>query len=195
MKQCFKKEKFIYWQLNLIVVDKKKILEALFDKKIIKILRLFVNNPEKKYYLREISRTVKVSPASTYRILLQIKTLELVNETKDKYLKTYSVNKNNMSFFSDLLEDKKSALQEFIDVVSILSGLKMIIMHGSEEKDKASLLIVGQDVDQEVIRNKAFEIKEKYSFNIIYMVLSQIQYEQMVSMGLYPGKKIILYSK
>jgi hypothetical protein len=46
-------------------MDKKRIVEALFDKKIIKILRLFINNPDKTYYLREISRITKVPPAST----------------------------------------------------------------------------------------------------------------------------------
>ncbi|MCC7574329.1 helix-turn-helix domain-containing protein [Candidatus Woesearchaeota archaeon] len=175
-------------------MDKKKIIETLFDKKIIKILRLFINNSDKTYYLREISRITKVPPASTHRILQQLKDLELVQETKDRYLKTYSSIKQNIDLFSGLLEDKKSALKEFSDFIANVKGVNTVILHGEEEKDKASLLIVGEELDQTIIRDKTNEIKEKYKFNIIYLILAPTQYEQLSSMGLYRGRKVILYN-
>jgi len=176
-------------------VDKKKVLETLFDRKVVKILCLLMNNPDEEFYLREIAKMSKVSPATTYRVLNTMKALELVYEEKNRYLKVYYLNRKNTVMFADLFEDKKSALQEFSEFMSNLLGVHMVILHGSEERDKASILVVGEKIDQDAIRLKAVEIKEKYAFNIIYLVLGQEQYNQMLSMGLYPGKKVVLFSK
>lgn len=175
-------------------MDKKQIVETLFDKKIIKILRLFVNNKDKTYYLREIARMTKVPPATAHRIIKQLKDLELIVELKDRYLKTYSANSTNLEMFSNLLEDKKSAIKEFSEFIATVEGVTMAILHGEEEKDKASILVVGENLDQTKIRDKTLDIKEKYKFNIIYLILAPTQYEQMLSMGLYRGRKVILYN-
>lgn len=174
-------------------MNKKKVIETLFDKKVIKILRLFINNPDSEYYLREIARISKVSPASTYRIISSMKDLELLEERRDKHLKTYILNQDNAGMFIDLLGDKKSAIQEFAQFIKDVDGVRSCIMHGKEEKDKASILVVGTDIDQEVIRSQTINIKEKYDFNIIFLVLDPVQYDQMLQMGLYPGKKTVLY--
>ena len=176
-------------------MDKKKVVESLFDKKVIKILRLFINNPGNKYYLREIARISKVSPASTYRILTSMKDLDLLIEYKDKHLKTYSLNVENSGMFSSLLEDKFSAMEEFVKKVSAMEEVYSIVKHGEDEKDKANVLLLGENIDQEAIREVTFDIKSKYGFNIIFLVLMPEQYEQMESMGLYPGKKQTLYEK
>ncbi|MFT4282814.1 MAG: hypothetical protein ACMXX6_00125 [Candidatus Woesearchaeota archaeon] len=176
-------------------MDKKKVVETLFDKKVIKILRLFINNPNNQYYLREISRISKVSPASTHRILSSMKDLNLIKERKEKHLKTYILFKENASIFSELLEDRKSALQEFSSFIKGVSGVLKAIRHGEEQNDKASVLIVGRDIDQELIRQKVFDIKQKFNFNLIFLTLDPDQYIQMESMGLYPGKKEILFEK
>lgn len=176
-------------------MDKKKILEGLFDKKLITVLRLFINNGGEQYYLREIEKLTKVPATTVYRILGVMKELELINETKVKHLKTYKLNVDNASFLINLLEDKTSALQEFIDLIKHMDGIEQVVLHGKEEKDKASILIIGDYVDQESLRTKIVEIKEKYDFNIIHLVLSADQYDQMQSMGLYPGKKVNLFKK
>ena len=175
-------------------MDKKQVLESLFDKKLIKILRLFVNNKKKDYYLREISRITKVPPASTHRIITQLKTLNLIQEKKERYLKTYTANTENLEIFSNLLEDKKTAIKEFTEFIATVEGVERAILHGEGEKDKASILIVGENIDQTALREKTNQIKESYNFNIIYLVLAPTQYEQMSSMGLYPGRKVLLYT-
>ncbi len=175
-------------------MDKKKIVETLFDKKVIKILRLFINNPDNKYYLREISRTVKVSPASTYRVLKSMKELKLIIEYKDKHLKTYSIDKKNSTLFSHMLEDRLTAVEEFVEAVKDLYGLKKIIKHGEQEKNKVNILLLGENIDEEKIRQSVVDIKQKYGLTIIFLVLSPDQYEQLLNMGLYPGKKETLYS-
>ena len=39
------------------------------------------------------------------------------------------------------------------------------------------------------------EIKQKYNFTINQMTIDKSQYEQMSSMGLYPGSKKVLFKK
>ncbi len=174
-------------------MDRKKIVETLFDKKVIKILRLFINNPDNRYYLREISRIAKVSPASTYRVLKSMKELELIKEYKDKHLKTYSIDKKNSSLFSHLLEDKTSAVEEFVEAVKDIYGLEKVIKHGEQEKNKINMLLLGKGIDEEKIRKTVVDVKQKYGLTIIFLVLLPDQYEQLLDMGLYPGKKEILY--
>jgi DNA-binding PadR family transcriptional regulator len=176
-------------------MDRKKIVEALFDQKIIKILKLFINNPTKEYYLREISRIVKVSPASTFRIIKKLKEAEVLYEEKTKHLKTYFLNQKGSELLSNLLEDKRSAIQEFIEFIKTQATVEMAVLNGKEEPDKASIMLVGEAIDQSQIVTKIVEIKEKYAYTIIHLVLSMDQYKQMQSMGLNATSKSVLYTK
>jgi DNA-binding transcriptional regulator YhcF (GntR family) len=176
-------------------MDKKVILEQLFDKKLIKILKIFINNSEEEYYIREIAKQTRVPVATTFRIIIKLKELNIINENKIKKFKLYSLNKENSKFLSDFLEDKQSALTEFVEQVSKLERVNSIILHGKEEKDKASILIIGENIDTDAIRQSVVSIKEKYKFSIIYLTLARIQFNQMSSMGLYPGIKQILFEK
>ncbi|MGV8169348.1 MAG: winged helix-turn-helix domain-containing protein [Candidatus Nanoarchaeia archaeon] len=176
-------------------MDKKKILETLFDKKIIKVLRLLINNPDREFYLREISKLTKVSPATTHRILKSLKELDLVQEKKNRYLKLYTANQKNLAMFSELLEDKSAALREFVETIQVVQGVQQIILHGEGDKDKANVIIVGDEAGKEAVNSKVVEIKERFNFTIIYMLLSPEHYEQMSSMGLFSGKKVILFTR
>jgi DNA-binding transcriptional ArsR family regulator len=175
-------------------MDKKRVLETLFDRKMVKILRLLVNNQGREFYLREIARATKVSPATTYRTLKLLKGLEMVEEKKDRYLKVYSAHPKNILMFADLLEDKSAALREFTDFIATVPGVQQAILHGEEEKERASIIIVGIGVSQEMINPKVVEIKGRFNFTIIFMVLSPDQYTQMLNMGLYSGKKTVLFA-
>jgi hypothetical protein len=71
----------------------------------------------------------------------------------------------------------------------------MIVLHGKEERSKANILIIGNAIDMERVRAAALHAKETYGFNIIHLALDPGQYNKMSSMGLYPGKKVILYEQ
>ncbi len=66
------------------------MLEKLFTSKTrVRILGLLIFNPEKQFYLREISRKIKITPIYVKKELKNLKELNLVLESK----------KGNMSFF------------------------------------------------------------------------------------------------
>jgi len=178
------------------IMESQKILENLFDKKIMTILKLFLKKKDQQFYLKEISKQTKVPLASTHRILNKLVELEIIERTKIKHLKIYKLTDNEKTKYLDsVFEEKKTIIDEFVDQASSISGIKTIISSGREEKDKANLLIIGESIDNSLIRDIIVKIKEKYNFTITHLVLTETQYQQMAAMNLYPGKKEVLLEK
>ena len=176
-------------------MEKKDILTNLLDQQLLKILKVFINNPEQKYYLRELAKRTRVPPATTHRTLQTLLKLELIQEERMKRFKFYTLHPTNADFLADILADRKSAVQEFVDAIKADSHIEMVVLHGKEERSKANILIIGEQIDTDMVRQAALHAKEAYSFNIIHLTLIPEQYNQMSSMGLYPGKKVLLYEK
>jgi predicted transcriptional regulator len=177
-------------------MESQKILDGLFDKKILTILKLFLKKKEQQFYLKEISKQTKVSLASTHRILNKLSELGIIERTKIKHLKIYKLADNEKTKYLDaMFEEKKTVLDEFIDQIKNITGIRTIISYGREEKDKANLLIIGESIDNSLIREILVKIKEKYNFTITHLVLTEIQYQQMAAMNLYSGKKEILMER
>jgi ACT domain-containing protein len=175
-------------------VPLKNIVEEFFDKKTLAILKLFLFDSTDRFYLREISKKSKVPVATTFRIVKQLKALGIVDEHIIKKTKLYALSKNkNTQVLASLLEEKKTAIDEFVEAVSKLAGVEMIVLHGEATNDKANILIIGTGVDHKVVKDKVGDLKEKYNFNIIELALEPGQFNQMSSMGLFPGKKVILW--
>jgi predicted transcriptional regulator len=177
-------------------MESQKIMESLFDKKMLTILKLFLKKKDQQFYLKEISKQTKVPLASTHRILNKLLELEIINRTKIKHLKIYTLAENEKTkYLESIFEEKKTIIDEFVEQANNIEGIKIIMIYGREEKDKANLLIIGESVDNSQIRESIVKIKEKYNFTITHLVLTEIQYQQMAAMNLYPGKKEILLEK
>jgi DNA-binding transcriptional ArsR family regulator len=169
-------------------------MENLFDKKILSILNFFLKNESGEYYLREISRITKVSPATTYRILSKLVKLELLKLNEIKTAKLYSLGESkSIDFLKSILE--VDFVQLFVDKASQFTGVEEILLLGTANKTKANVLILGSNVDAAQVKLLCGEIKEKSNYTINQMTLSREQYEQMSAMGLYPGSKKSLFRK
>ncbi|MFH1173625.1 MAG: hypothetical protein V1725_00650 [archaeon] len=177
-------------------MDQIKLLESMFDRKAIVILRLFLNNPDKQYYVREVAKATKQPIATTFRALQKYLGMGIIAQTKIKHLKIYQLQKNdNTSFLQQLFEEKKSILQSFIDQVSTIEGVSELLLHGKEEKEKANIVIIGKSIDDMRVREIVVAIKNEYNFTISHLILSQEQFAQMEAMGLFPGKKTALFER
>ena len=174
-------------------MDSQKILEGLFDKKMLMVLKLFLKKKDQQFYLKEISKQTRVPLATTHRILSKLLELEVIEKTKIKHLKIYKLAENEKTkYLESVFEEKKTIIDEFLEQANNISGIKTIMIYGREEKDKANLLIIGESVDNSLIREIIIKIKEKYNFTLTHLVLTETQYEQMAAMNLYPGKKEII---
>jgi hypothetical protein len=174
----------------------KNILEEFFDKKELAILKLFLFDEIDKFYLKEVSKKARVPGATTFRIVNKFKEIGIVDETKIKKTKLYSLARNkNTVTLSELFEEKKTILDEFVDFASEIKEIEMIIAHGEDVKDKVNVIIIGTGIDQKIIKEKVGEIKDRYNFSIIELILEPGQFNQMSSMGLFPSKKTIIWER
>ncbi len=173
-----------------------ELLEELFDNKVIEIINLFLQDREKQFYLREIAKETNVPVTTTHRILQKLVELKIVKIVKVSRFKLYQTEDNEqVMFLSSIIKARKKALQEFIETIKKFKGVNMIILHGEETETKANLLIIGENINAEKVKDIVREIKEKHDFTITYMSLRPAQYDQMSSMGLLPRQKRILFEK
>ncbi len=172
------------------------ILEELFDRKKIRILKLFLRDKENEFYLREISRLARVPVASTHRIIKKLVSLSIIKEIRIKQFKVYMIAQNKtVEYLDSILKEETRIIDLFIDEIKLLPGIQIVIQHGEEKKNKANLLIMGKDVNPDEIKRICAKIKDDYSYSIHTLTLTQEQFQQMSSMGLYPGKKKVLFSR
>jgi Fe2+ or Zn2+ uptake regulation protein len=177
-------------------MDRKHLLENLFDKKILKIIQLLLRNSEEEFYLQEISKKARVPISTVYRIVNLLTSLNILEQVKIKKLKLYRIADNeHVKFISSFIEEKVSAIKEFVDKAKNVEGVQYIILHGQEEKEKANLLIIGDISNQTILKSLIYDIKTKYKYTISMLTLEAAQFKQMTDMGLYPGKKKVLYQK
>lgn len=171
-------------------------LEQLFDEKKLKILKLFLRDPGKEYYLREISRIANVSDASTFRIVNLLVSLNLVETIQIKKLKLYRIaNNKNVKLLESFLKDDIRALETFLEEIRSVENVDKVILHGEEKPDRANILLIGNEIDSGRIKSIVAGIKESFNFTISTLTLEAEQYAQMSSMGLYSGKKKVLFSR
>jgi DNA-binding Lrp family transcriptional regulator len=176
-----------------MMAEPAEILQSLFDKKIVAILKLFLRDETKQYYLREISKLTKVSPASTYRILNKLVQIDVLKVTEIKTAKLYTLQTGKtVDFLKSFLE--VDIVQFFVDNASAFSGVEEILLL-TKDKTKANLLILGNGVDTGQVKALCGEIRDKYTFTLNQMCLTREQYEQMSSMGLYPGSKKVMFRR
>lgn len=177
-------------------MEEINILEGLFDPKILKIIRLFLNEKENEFYLREISNKVNVPIATTFRIVRRLLKLGLIEEIKIKKFKLYRIKEgSNIKFLESFIREEKRILEIFIDKIKNLSGINSIILHGKEKKDRANILLIGENIKANLVKQICVDIKEKYNFTISSLTLTEDQFKQMSSMGLYSGEKKTLFKK
>ena len=177
-------------------MESSKLMENLFDKKTLDILKLFLTKQDQEFCLQEVAKYGKVPISSTYRIVNKLVELQIIERCKTKHLKTYRLLKNEKTKFLDsILEQKKTILDTFIEHVIHDQGINGIILYGKEEKEKANLLIIGSNVESNTIREAIVRIKEEHNYTITHLVLTEEQYTQMVAMNLYPERKEILFQR
>ncbi len=178
----------------MIFMQELDFLMDLFDRKMVEILRLFLQFPEKKFYLKEVSDSSDVSMASSHRILTKLVKLSVLDEIKISKFKVYQLLKNDRSaFLGSFIKQSVKVLEMFVDSIKNFPGVEMVILHGKEADNKANILIIGENVSKSDVKHVSADLREKYNYTISYLTLTHEQYGQMSEMGLYSGTKKTLY--
>jgi Fe2+ or Zn2+ uptake regulation protein len=177
-------------------VEATKILEELFDRKTLAVLRLFIQNPDKQYYLREVAKLSRVPLATVFRIVHRLTAMGVLAEVKLRKFKVYQYGATKEAkFVEQLIEIRKGAVEDFVDACRTIDGIQQVVLHGKRQKDRANLLIIGSGVRPEPLMQAAAKVREQLGFTIIYLTLEPAQYEQMVHMGLYAEERQVLLDR
>lgn len=170
---------------------KNEVVAKLIDTKKASILRILTNAPE-EMYLQEIAHKSNVPLTSTFRILRELVSLELVERRQWKTTKVYSYKKTEKnSLLKELFQEDVDGVAEFVHLVEPLPAIQNIILHGTQKKGKANILLIGEGIETAKVDAACQSLKEK-GFDISYLTLTKDQYAQMTKMGLYSGEKTLL---
>ena len=161
------------------------MIDSLFGSKTrVKLLHLFLNNPEKSFYVREITRMIDEQINSVRRELANMVSVGIVQQDAIDNKLYYSVNEDYpyikplAAIFSDKnTEDGIGAASSvsWKDSLGRMRGLRLAIISGKLVVGSSSavdLLLVGDDMSVVTIKNLVKKIEKDRKIEINYAVMS-----------------------
>ncbi|HMB26252.1 MAG TPA: hypothetical protein VKP03_02450 [Patescibacteria group bacterium] len=163
------------------------MFEQLFGSKTrVKLIKVFLDNPESKFYVRELTRLTDSLINSIRRELQNlldmniVKVVELKDKKKSKGLnkkRFYYLNKNNL-FLSDLnnLFSKAQILLEkkLVDRIKRLGNIKYVSFGGvltDDEKAGTDVLIVGENLSIDKAKRSMKKFEKELGKDLRYTVM------------------------
>ena len=161
------------------------MIDSLFGSKTrVKLLHLFLNNPEKSFYVREITRMIDEQINSVRRELANMVSVGIVQQDAIDNKLYYSVNddypyiKPLAAIFSDKNTEGGAGAAGGVswkDSLGRMRGLKLAIISGKLVVGSSSavdLLLVGVDMSAVTIKNLVKKIEKDRKIEINYAVIS-----------------------
>ncbi|MBI5409250.1 MAG: winged helix-turn-helix transcriptional regulator [Nitrospirae bacterium] len=180
------------------------MLEKLFTSGIrADIMSLLFNNPEEKFYVREIARLANKNPSGIKRELDKLEKMELVISEKEGNLKYFKVNRN-----SPLFPELKGLIAKSLGIPGALKSVlkaadaKTAFIHGPYiENTNLPSLDLFVVCDSNNIDKTIDDIEKRFGREIHYTVMSQSEYKTKKKSGdrslkkLLSSKKILLLGR
>jgi predicted nucleotidyltransferase len=163
-------------------------IDRLFGSKTrVSLLSKLMMNPDKSFYIRELSKDLKMPYSMLYKEEKNLVFLGILNEEKKGKVTLVSVNKK-LPYFSELrgLLAKTTGISDLIR--TSLLGLKEIcyaLIYGSfasgeeSESSDVDLLIIG-DVDEEKVLKAISQIESKVGREINYILWSEKEFANRI---------------
>ncbi|MFB6181662.1 MAG: hypothetical protein ABEJ24_02075 [Candidatus Magasanikbacteria bacterium] len=170
------------------------MLEQLFGSNTrLNLLRLLVKNPNKVYFIRELSRDLDVQVNAVRREINLLKDVNLVKEMeKPKDLDTsepgvalrkyYGINKNSPVYeeMKDLILkeqvlDEQELVRELVEGAGEVSFLVVTGKFTGEEDTPTDMLMVG-DVNSNFVSDKTDEYEEKFGSEVKYTIMDEDEF-------------------
>jgi predicted nucleotidyltransferase/predicted transcriptional regulator with HTH domain len=184
------------------------VLTKLFSSTRAELLGLFFNNPDDRFYLREIARHIGKDAAGIKRELDNLVKLGLLAREKRGVQKYYYVNKNSPVFseMKGLIFKTTGAQGAMKASLSRLKGVKAAFIYGSyakgaeKEDSNINLMVIGQANITE-LNDMVMGLEEKLKRDIDYLVFDEQEYRKRKDSKdpfireLLKGKKIFLVGR
>lgn len=192
------------------------MVEQLFGSKTrVKLLKLFYSNPNRSFYVREITRKIDEQINSVRRELANLLSIGIIkSDTNDTENKLYYEVNQKFDYYKPLAEifggkkqtstkSGKVATTDEATEIKSLGNVQLAFMTGQFTRDNsahADLLIVG-DVNQTKLDKfiKTLEEKEGKEIRYAAMDMKEFEYRKQVKdrfmFSLLPAKKQVLIDK
>ena len=153
----------------------------------VKLLTLFLTNPEREMYIREIARSTNENINAIRRELSNLEEIGLLTSTRKGNAKYYTVNKN-MPIYNELTniilktEGVARILQENL---SEIGEIKTVFIYGSFASKKArinsdiDLFIIGTVNEKQMIRHIK-KLEKKLSREINYVLFEPNEFKERI---------------
>lgn len=161
------------------------MIDSLFGSKTrVKLLHLFLNNPEKSFYVREITRMIDEQINSVRRELANMVSVGIVQQDAIDNKLYYSVNEDYpyikplAAIFSDKNTEGGMGVASSVswkDSLGRMRGLRLAIISGKLVVGSSSavdLLLVGDGMSAVTIKNLVKKIEKDRKIEINYAVIS-----------------------
>jgi len=157
----------------------KEILEQLFDSPVkVKLLKLFLRNPEESFGLKEVNKRIKSDARACHRQIKKLENINLLNSRiKDKH-KVYFVN-SNFDFYNELrtlvLKSNPASQEKILSRLKTLGRIKLAILAGiflNVENSRVDLLVVGDNIKKRKLSNFLRDLEAEVGKEIDYVVFS-----------------------
>jgi len=182
----------------------RNTLTSLFSSAIrAEVLALLLNNPDEKFYMREIATLVRKNPSGVKRELDNLEKMGILISKRVANLKYFQAEKKS-PLFAELknLIAKSLGIHGALKALLKTSNVKIAFIFGpyaeSEDADTVSLLIAGVNtLPMESIR----EIEEKFGKKVHITVIDENEFKSRKESGeaelekLLSGNKIMLMGK
>jgi len=166
-------------------------MDRLFGSKTrVALLCRLLMNPERSFYIRELSKELKIPYGMLYKEEKNLVSLGILNEEKRGKVTLVSVNKN-LPYFAELknLMVKTVGLGDLLRMaLSELEGIRYALVYGSFASGEVSglsdvdLLIVGT-VSEEKVLNAIGRVEKKVGRDINYILWSTGEFMKRVKSG------------
>ena len=166
-----------------------EILEKLFHSKVeIKLLRLFLNNPNENYILSDIAKKLKINPPLARKEinnLVKIKFLILRKKAKKNY---YCVNRDFV-FYDELKRLIFKANPTSSDKIKLqvekLGQIRFVLISRiliNSEKGRIDIVIIGEHINRTKLNNFLSNIEAEVGKNISYSCMSTDEFRYRKNM-------------
>jgi predicted transcriptional regulator with HTH domain len=179
-------------------------LKSLFSSAIrADVLALLLNNPEERFYVREIATLLRKNPSGVKRELDNLEKMGILTSKKVANLKYFQAEKK-----SPLFSELKSLIAKSLGIPGALktllktTGVKLAFIHGpfteSEDADTVDLFIVGPAT---LVFEGIKDIEEKFSKKISVTQMEEPEFRNKKDSSdadlekLLSGNKIMLMGK
>ncbi len=157
----------------------KEILEQLFDSPAkVKLLKLFLRNPDQAFMLKEIAKRVKSNSSSCRGQIKRLENISLVNSKVRDRKKVYFVNPD-FDFYDELrtlvLKSSPTSKKKILGRLRALGRVKLVILSGifiNLENSRVDLLVVGDTIRKKKLSNFLRDLEAEVGREIDYVVLS-----------------------